>query len=419
MSKITLDNISENLKNYIDSKSGVSDEEVINIVETNITGDKTELVTNIKDNLVNAINENANNYIYMKQSLVDVLNANGKDCTINDNWTVLFEYLFSINNSGSGGGSGNTPVAGINGEWVTATSLGNPRKGVSLSVVDGKIYAIGGINNNGKLSNNCNCFDPSTNRWTTLTPRPVVVANVSSVVVGTKIYTLGGTTTLDSYAMDNGVYVYDTVNDSWESITVSGSPNANLLRNGAYYVEFENTIYSLTNTTIARFIIDTKAWNNNSITNSVTLSQCAATCYYNNRMYIIGGGGYNGENMYDTLYMYDISSNTMTQLSNLPLPLSGAVAEAYNGFIYVFGGVTSDNETLLNNLSSVAYVYDINADTWQNIDAKKLPTSRVWADSCLIDNHIYVIGGSQSDNQELCSSDFPAPVGTNEMYTIE
>ena len=56
MSKITLDNLSEKLKEYIES-TGMTEDQVIDIVKNNLSGDLSGLNTNDKSSLVDAINE--------------------------------------------------------------------------------------------------------------------------------------------------------------------------------------------------------------------------------------------------------------------------------------------------------------------------------------------------------------------------
>jgi len=80
--------------------------------------------------------------------------------------------------------------------WTTKTSMPTPRQGLEANVVSDKIYLIGGVRYVGGLLHlefdENEVFDPPTDSWTTKAPLPTAVWGYSSTVVDNKIYLIGG-----------------------------------------------------------------------------------------------------------------------------------------------------------------------------------------------------------------------------------
>jgi len=104
--------------------------------------------------------------------------------------------------------------------WTTKADMPTARQGLSTSVVNGRIYAIGG-SNIGTVwlpgSPIVEEYDPATNMWTTgKADMPTARNFLSTSVVNNMIYAIGGRDGLpDGLANHRAVEVYDPVNDSW------------------------------------------------------------------------------------------------------------------------------------------------------------------------------------------------------------
>jgi N-acetylneuraminic acid mutarotase len=99
--------------------------------------------------------------------------------------------------------------------WETKASL--PRGGraeLTASVVNGKIYVVGGYFVGLYLvsSNVLDVYDPETDTWTTKSPMPATVYSCSSAVVDNKIYVIENSFGTRVGSLNQ---IYDTENDSW------------------------------------------------------------------------------------------------------------------------------------------------------------------------------------------------------------
>ena len=101
---------------------------------------------------------------------------------------VIFSLLvFGCGGGGGGGGSTPTPPT----DWNTKADMTTARIGLTSSVVNGKIYAIGGWDIRGTFST-VEEYDPATDTWTTKTSMPTARAYLTSSAVNGKIYAIGG-----------------------------------------------------------------------------------------------------------------------------------------------------------------------------------------------------------------------------------
>ena len=92
--------------------------------------------------------------------------------------------------------------------WATKTEMPTARGQMCANTVDGQIYVMGGLEWVGyykvEESNKTEAYNPATNTWITKAELPYAVADVSSVVVGDKIYVLS-----------SPIQIYDIKTDSW------------------------------------------------------------------------------------------------------------------------------------------------------------------------------------------------------------
>lgn len=75
--------------------------------------------------------------------------------------------------------------------WIPLEPMPTIRRNLGVAVVNGKIYAIGGKQDNWGLSTNEE-YDPATKTWTTKTPMPTPRSDFGIAVVQNKIYCIGG-----------------------------------------------------------------------------------------------------------------------------------------------------------------------------------------------------------------------------------
>ena len=95
---------------------------------------------------------------------------------------------------------------------------------------DGKIYNIGGYNENlSEVTDTTRIYDIDTNTWTTGAPMPQALAQMATVLWNGVIYVAGGN---NAASRVNTLYAYDIASDTWTTLehNATGTDFARLRR---------------------------------------------------------------------------------------------------------------------------------------------------------------------------------------------
>jgi N-acetylneuraminic acid mutarotase len=228
------------------------------------------------------------------------------------------------------------------GTWARKADMKIPRGGLSTAVVDGKIYAIGGVTRVGGLPQTLStveAYDPATNKWTERAAMPTKRYSLSTAVVNGKIYAIGGSG--GGGDVLSTVEVYDPKRNTWTRHHKAAMPNAR--------------------------------WG-------------LATAVVNGKIYAIGG--ITGLQVLSTVEVYDPATNKWTKRSAMPTKRFSLATAVVNGKIYAIGGSGGGPDVL-----STVEVYDPKRNTWTRHHKAAMPNARWGLATAVVDGKIYAIGG--------------------------
>ena len=246
--------------------------------------------------------------------------------------------------------------------WERKADMPTARSDVSTSVVDGKIYAIGGteekkIQVHGghgwqiKELPTVEMYDPTTDTWIQKTDMPTARSTRTCVVNG-KIYAIGGMAPNNlrqnkPWRLDT-VEVYDPATDTWAKMK-----KMNHARSGPAISVVDGKIYVMGGTgwpqipfhpgpflsSIEAYNPKTNQWREIGEMPAAKSSHTASVV--NGKIYVMGGffrGAGRDFRYFSTIDIYHPETGRWTQKSKMPVGKSGHTAEVVKGKIYVFGG---------------------------------------------------------------------------------
>ena len=228
--------------------------------------------------------------------------------------------------------------------WERLADMKVARAGISVSVVDKKIYAIGGFATQwtwGTAGVVVEEYNLDTNAWTRKTDMPEKIGDYCAVVLDNKIFVLGGCNDDESLSPAlNTVKIYDPVTEHW-------SDRADMK--------------------VARSMF--------------------ASCVLGGKIYVMGGQRAPG-NMagLKSVEVYDPVQNSWKELKEMPGARWGHTAAAIDGKIRIFGGVER------RYLQDSVFEYDPQLDSWTILP--DMPVKRAVMSCAQLNGKIYLIGGN-------------------------
>jgi N-acetylneuraminic acid mutarotase len=280
--------------------------------------------------------------------------------------------------------------------WTQKADMPTARGSVSASVVNGKIYAIGGNRGAVELMT-VEEYDPATNTWAKKDDMSVPRENYSTSALNGKIYTIGGWNDADkTLAL---VEEYDPVTDTWAKKADMPIPtwgHSTCVVDGKIYVIGGGFGRS----TVYEYDPIKDKWTKK--TNMPTGRHQFAISVVDGRIYAIGGHTDEGwRHIISTVEEYDPATDTWTKKADMLTARGSLSASAVNGKIYAIGGLSA--EMVL--LSTVEEYYP-KTDIWK--ERVSMPTPRGVFSTSVVNDKIYAIGGKG-----------PGPLSCVEEYTPE
>jgi N-acetylneuraminic acid mutarotase len=107
--------------------------------------------------------------------------------------------------------------------WTQKAGMPTRRSALSTSVVNGKIYAIGG-SDHPKVFSTMEMYDPVTDKWTQKADMRTARMGLSTSVVNGKIYAIGGYNLVEDFLT---VEMYDPATDMWVKKADMPTPRSN------------------------------------------------------------------------------------------------------------------------------------------------------------------------------------------------
>jgi N-acetylneuraminic acid mutarotase len=274
--------------------------------------------------------------------------------------------------------------------WTEKAPMPTARLGLTASVVNGKIYAIGGYaaaNSPGMRT--VEEYDPTTDTWTTKAPMPTGRRWLSSSVVNGKIYAIGGYTNFGAPGLA-AVEMYDPTTDTWA--TKAPMPSARLglsscVVNGIIYAIGGASIVPQSLRTVEAYDPLTDTWTRKAdMPTRTRFFLCASAA--GGKIYAIGGGGSSRSVTFSTVEEYDPAMDTWTEKADLPGARSALSTCVIDGRIYAIGG--DSGSQILPNVEE----YDPVKDTWTQ--KAEMPEPKGGLGSGTVNGKIYVIGGMKT-----------------------
>jgi N-acetylneuraminic acid mutarotase len=295
--------------------------------------------------------------------------------------------------------------------WTRKLDMQPLRVAATASVVNGKIYVMGGLNLDLLDMNNNQAYDPSNDTWQTLAPMPTPRGFSFSGVVNDTIYVMGG-----GYPnATSQVEAYDPKTNSWDT-TKADMLLARIASNAAVV---DGIIYHIGGSYNQR---DCQAYHTSPnfaelgtpIPDSLGQRGALSTTVYDRLIYTFGGSNYSPWAPLSTVCAYDPQTHTWTRKRNMPTPRFGFQTYLFGNKIYAIGGSQSEGTAL-----ATVEVYDPVTDTWDTTRAD-MPRRFTWFAGAVVSNKIYVIGGTNdwaTGGLELWEYDpaFTGVVGSSEL----
>jgi len=281
--------------------------------------------------------------------------------------------------------------------WTTLTPMSTPRASLDATVVNGRIYAIGGTSNINEE------YDPTTNTWATKAVLPTGRSTLVTVAVQNKIYAIGGYDDEHPGTPTGKNEVYDPTTDTWaskaEMPTARGQMCANTV-NGQIYVIGG---FVMTRPLYVEESNKTEAYNptTNTWATKAEMPYAAAdlsSVVVGDKIYVLSS----------PIQIYDTITDSWSLGSFPPTVQSNADAvtildEQGHELIYIFGGNGS------GTYSDLVQIYDPQNDVWAAGDP--MPTSRYGLAVVVVNNQIYALGGVTEGGA------LGTLVSANEQYT--
>jgi RNA polymerase sigma factor (sigma-70 family) len=272
--------------------------------------------------------------------------------------------------------------------WVKKADMPTARGILSTSVVDGKIYAIGGYAANGMSIKTVEKYDPAKDAWTKKTDMPTARNWFSTSVVDGKIYAIGGGS--EVVIGFSTVEIYDPATDTWTKGSDMPTGRRGLstsVVNGKIYAIGGDNRFGPSLSTVEEYDPVKDIWTEKS--DMPTGRAGLSTSVVNGEIYAIGGIPVNTQwwKALSTLEVYNPTTDTWIKKTDMPTPRNSPSSCVVNGKIYVIGGELAPPST---DLSTVE-VYDPVIDEWMK--KADMLTIRGAPSASVVDRKIYVIGG--------------------------
>ena len=264
--------------------------------------------------------------------------------------------------------------------WIQKADI--PNGGGSASVVNDKIYVVGGTTAGSLIDQAYNLvYDPSTNTWVEKAPMPTARGFLTSEVVRDTIYAIGG-----GYpTAKKKVEAYDPLTNSWSTKADMLSPRLGMragVINGIIYTLGGN--YNQRN--CQAYDPSTNTWTEKTPIPAGGGALSVTVC--NGLIYTFGGSTYSPWGAVSNVYVYNPQTDSWTKKQDMPTPRFAFQTYLVNGKIYAIGGTQSDGGVSLATVE----VYDPVTDTWET--RPNMPNGMAWFSGAVVNNKIYVISGS-------------------------
>jgi N-acetylneuraminic acid mutarotase len=266
---------------------------------------------------------------------------------------------------GSGGTSAVEEYDPVTDTWTTKASLPTPRQWLSTSVVNGKIYAIGGdAYAKAPSLSTVDEYDPATDTWTEKAPASMLTARFghSTSVVDGKIYAIGGWLRPPERVISD-VEEYDPATDTWTkkaSMPTARAALSTSVVDGKIYA-IGGTTYRAGLSTVEVYNPATDTWTTKAPmpTARTTLS---STSVANGIIYVIGG--VSDEPAFSTVETYNPATDTWAEKAPMPTARGFLATSVVNGKIYAIGGRPTGHGANLSTVEEYTppLVIDFNGD---------------------------------------------------------
>lgn len=267
--------------------------------------------------------------------------------------------------------------------WTKKASMPTARVFLSTSVVNGKIYAIGGLPNPYSPYSVVEEYDPVTDTWTGKADMPTARGILGTCVVDGKIYAIGGVRTHTGPAFPT-VEEYDPATDTWTSKsdmpTARGMLSVSAVNGKIYAFGGARSTHGPVLSTVEEYDPATDTWTRK--TDLPETKYYHSTSVVNGKIYIIAGAPREGIAS-RTMYEYDPLSDIYTRKADLLTATAMLSTSVVNGMIYAIGGDPHVMEK-----------YDPVSDTWTK--KANMLTPRALLSTSSVNGKIYAIGGSRT-----------------------
>jgi len=272
--------------------------------------------------------------------------------------------------------------------WTQKADMPTARFSLSTCLVDGKIYAIGGVYSSS--SRKLEEYDPVTDTWTQKADMPTARVFVAGIAVGGKIYVIGGETHWDGGTKLSTVEAYDPATDTWTPKADMPTPRnvlgTSVVDGRIYAIGGGSTSISLKKVEVYDPTTDTWTEKADMPTGRKNLS----TSVFDGKIYAIGGGLPNGGPVLPAVEAYDPATDTWTEKADMPAPRSAFDTSVVGDKIYAFGGTDRRGGAPLSTL----FRYDPATDTWTT--EQEMPVRNLGMSASVVGRRVYIIGGTST-----------------------